>query len=348
MKMKTRAIHENLDTSFVNLSALLRYLRRRQFIGLVKIELNGYEAEITLSEESQMKVREFDRLAGRVSEGDEALQRLLIRAREAGGTIHVYQIIHEAEEITETPIKVLPNTNGNYQNGNYQNGNHQNGNFANQINSFSKNGFNDSDDLLTLPSGPLQKTFADKAKEIFDQPKQKDFIEQPKPNSEQPKPIETKPQTNLPNFPFDLSNNVENKAKQTQISKQDWQVLIQVTSELLYSVDKNLANASLNFSAALRKAQAEISDDYPFLNVQSGVFVYLSGKISMQEQVNHKLYVASLNEILRRMLDKLASNPKFAECHRQTVQGILALIRQRKNYYEKFSITPQLEKILGV
>jgi hypothetical protein len=87
--MKNRPIHENLDTSYVNLSALVRYLRRRQFCGNIRVELSGYEAEITLTGENQMRVREHDRIAGRVADGDEALQRILIRAREPGGIINV-------------------------------------------------------------------------------------------------------------------------------------------------------------------------------------------------------------------------------------------------------------------
>jgi hypothetical protein len=93
--MKNRPIHENLDTSYVNLSALVRYLRRRQFCGNIRVELSGYEAEITLTGENQMRVREHDRIAGRVADGDEALQRILIRAREPGGIINVYQSVEE-------------------------------------------------------------------------------------------------------------------------------------------------------------------------------------------------------------------------------------------------------------
>ena len=71
--MNNRPIHENLDTSYVNLSALVRYLRRRQFVGNIRIELSGYEADITLTATNEMRVREHDRIAGRVSEGEEAL-----------------------------------------------------------------------------------------------------------------------------------------------------------------------------------------------------------------------------------------------------------------------------------
>ena len=56
--MKNLPIHQNLDTAFVNLSALIRYLRRRQFVGQVRVELNGYEADITLDEGNRLNVRE--------------------------------------------------------------------------------------------------------------------------------------------------------------------------------------------------------------------------------------------------------------------------------------------------
>src|SRR5215218_9234891 len=95
--MKDRPIHENLDTSFVNLSALIKYLRRRQFAGYVRIELSGYEADIYLTAENQLKVREYDHIAGRIAEGEEALHRILIRAREPGGIINVYQTAAETE-----------------------------------------------------------------------------------------------------------------------------------------------------------------------------------------------------------------------------------------------------------
>lgn len=103
--MKNRPIHENLDTSFVNLSALLRYLRRRQFDGSIRVELSGYEADIVLTGNNQITVREYDQIAGRIAEGEEALQRILIRAREPGGIIHVYQNMPEG---AVRPEKIEP------------------------------------------------------------------------------------------------------------------------------------------------------------------------------------------------------------------------------------------------
>ena len=282
--MENRPIHENLDTSFVNLSALVKYLRRRQFVGNVRVELSGYEADIVLTAENSLKVREHDRITGRISDGEAALQRLLIRAREPGGIIHVYQAVEET----------------------------------------------------TLP---IIEKIAPVIKEKFIAA-----------NQLQPQKIAedvSKPNLKLPKFPFELSNRVEAKARQINLSPTEWQQLLDLTGELLRTIDQSLAEASLHFSTAFEKARIEISADYPFLSPISGVFDYKNGKVSMEEQVSASLFVASINETLRRILEKLGKNEKFAEIHRATTQKILALIHLRKSLYDKFSITPQLEKIIG-
>ncbi len=312
--MKNRPIHENLDTSFVNLSALVRYLRRRQFVGSVRVELSGYEADIVLTAENQMNVREHDRIAGRIAEGEEALQRLLIRAREPGGIINVYQAITENEtenkpEIsTEKPIRTTDTQK------------------------------------VVVEKLPQIKPFAT----IKMPPVSQNIIDTPKPKIETiVKVSEAKPSVKLPDFPFELSNKFESKAKQTQISSQDWEMILNLAGELLSMIDACLASGNLNFTAAFQKSCAEVSGDYPFLNPNAENFAYQNGKIKMQEQVNAKIFVAGINESLRRILEKLGANPKFAETNRITTQKILALINHRKPLYDKFSITPQLEKNLG-
>ncbi len=282
--MKNRPIHENLDTSFVSLSALVKYLRRRQFLGNVRIELNGYEADIVLTAENGLKVREHDQITGRTSEGEEALQRLLIRAREPGGIIHVYQMVEETvKSLVEKPSPIIE----------------------------------EKPVAVNLPQN------------------EKITEDVPKPNLK------------LPKFPFELSNRVEVKAKQPNLSPQEWRMLLDLTAELLSTIDKSLAEANLNFSTAFEKARIEISRDYPFLSPISGVFDYKNGKISMEEQVSPTLFVASINETLRRILEKLGKNQKYSDVHHATTQKILALIHTRKPLYDKFSITPQIEKIIG-
>ncbi len=92
----TPFIHENLDTAFVNLAALVRYLQARKFTGHIHVELDDYDADVFLNADASPSVRETDHATGRTAVGDAALQRLLVRAREAGGLVSVYEESAEA------------------------------------------------------------------------------------------------------------------------------------------------------------------------------------------------------------------------------------------------------------
>ena len=93
---RPRALHQNLDTAYVNLAALLRHLQQRDFAGRVHVELDEYDADIFLAARERPRVRERDHVTGRVAEGDAALQRVIVRASEPGGLISVFE--GEADE----------------------------------------------------------------------------------------------------------------------------------------------------------------------------------------------------------------------------------------------------------
>ncbi len=82
-------IYRNLDTSFVNITALVRHLCGRGFTGKVSVETDGYRAELELNGTDEIEVREWDLVTGRNSEGEEAMQRLLVRARSGGYSVDV-------------------------------------------------------------------------------------------------------------------------------------------------------------------------------------------------------------------------------------------------------------------
>ena len=86
----SRPVHENLDTAYVNLAALLRYLQERYFAGRIHVVLDEYEADVLLGGTEPPRVRETNHATGLQAEGEEALKRLLVRAREPGGVINVY------------------------------------------------------------------------------------------------------------------------------------------------------------------------------------------------------------------------------------------------------------------
>ena len=99
MSMKnvpSRVLYQDLDTSFVNLWALLRYLSQRSFAGRVHVDLTDYSADVFLDGSETPLVHEIDRTAGTDVVEEAALHRLVLRVRESPGTISVYEGTAEA------------------------------------------------------------------------------------------------------------------------------------------------------------------------------------------------------------------------------------------------------------
>src|SRR6266853_772492 len=99
---KSRVVYENLDTTFVNLWALLRNLSQRGFIGRVRVELKDYTADVFMTGSSTPLVHEIDRAAGTDSLEEAALHRLVLRARETPGKITVFEGPDEAVAVQNT------------------------------------------------------------------------------------------------------------------------------------------------------------------------------------------------------------------------------------------------------
>ena len=93
---KSRVVYENLDTSFVNLWALLRHLSQRAFVGRVHVEMDNYSADVFLTGSNTPLVHEVDRAAGTEVLEEAAMHRLVLRARETPGMISVYEGADEA------------------------------------------------------------------------------------------------------------------------------------------------------------------------------------------------------------------------------------------------------------
>ncbi|HVS82779.1 MAG TPA: hypothetical protein VHE60_13700 [Pyrinomonadaceae bacterium] len=93
---KSRVLYENLDTSFVNLWALLRHLSQRAFVGRVHVEMDDYSADVFLTGSNTPLVHEVDRAAGTEVLEEAAMHRLVLRARESPGSISVFEGAEEA------------------------------------------------------------------------------------------------------------------------------------------------------------------------------------------------------------------------------------------------------------
>jgi hypothetical protein len=87
----TTKTFESLSTSYVSLSGLIRHLREQSFAGLIHVVLDQYEAEVLLNEQGTATVSEIDTASRQVTQTEGAMERLLVHAREPGGTITVYE-----------------------------------------------------------------------------------------------------------------------------------------------------------------------------------------------------------------------------------------------------------------
>ena len=108
---KSRVVYENLDTTFVNLWALLRNLSQRGFIGRVRVELKDYTADIFMTGSATPMVHEIDHAAGTDTLEEGALHRLVLRVRETPGTIAVFEGPDEAVAVPKKTADV-PRQNG--------------------------------------------------------------------------------------------------------------------------------------------------------------------------------------------------------------------------------------------
>jgi len=101
--MNTLVRLDTLDTGFVNLGALIRHLRQRNFVGRVKVALEEYEADVFLHGADEPSIWEKNHVTGRGAQGKDAMERLLVRAREPGGVITIYEGPLETGSAKEAP-----------------------------------------------------------------------------------------------------------------------------------------------------------------------------------------------------------------------------------------------------
>src|ERR1041385_1820548 len=96
---KSKSLHETLDTTFVNLWSLLRSLTQKGFIGRIHLESTDYSANVFMNGSAFPLVHEIDRATGTETLEEAALHRLVLRAREAPGTISIFEGTEEAAAV---------------------------------------------------------------------------------------------------------------------------------------------------------------------------------------------------------------------------------------------------------
>jgi hypothetical protein len=320
--MKINSTHKNLNTSYINLSALLRFLQQQNFVGSIHLEAKGYEADVFFTKADGLKVRENDHIAGRISVGNDVLAQILIRAHEPDGIINVYDEIEKetasgkSDDELETVLTEVEKAQTS------------------------------TEDQVE----PFELSFSETEKET-------ESTEEIAPI----KPVSLKEKLGLPNLPFSFrKKNAKKIPKEiTEIPKveiiespkeedfsPDWHELLDLIGEILQTVENSLAESNLNFVWVFDRVRENVFEEYPFLHPNSTVFEYKNGKVLMSEQINNNLFIASIAESLRLLLEKFETHPKFDEVRRSIVKNTIELMNKRHAQYDKFLITQQLEDII--
>ncbi len=105
----SRVVYKNLDTSFVNLWALLRYLSQRDFVGRVHVELKDYVADVFLNGTQAPLLHEVDHASASDVTEEAALHRLVLRVRESPGSISVFE---QASPAQSEPTEDMKSSEG--------------------------------------------------------------------------------------------------------------------------------------------------------------------------------------------------------------------------------------------
>lgn len=98
---------ETLSTNYVNLASFLRHLRQQNFMGLVRVAIGQYEAEVRMNGPGPPVVAEIDSTTRQTVIGEGAMERLLVHAQEPGGAISVYDN-HDARDTVSDQTEPYP------------------------------------------------------------------------------------------------------------------------------------------------------------------------------------------------------------------------------------------------
>lgn len=288
--MKDHYFFENLDTSFINLDALVRYLRRQSFVGAIQVEYAGYMAKIVMADNGKLHVREYNQVTEEVTTGEKAYYRILERSKEPGGTVNVAEPRRELLHEDLLPL------------------------------------VGDLLDRETTVSGPDDAVDED----TQDMGLASESTTDSDPTTES----------------SDADHEVD-EIKANRVAIDDHELLVEVTGELLKTIDGALDRAGLDFSSVFEKACSDISVEYPFLDPSKRMFKYSAGLVYVNHNTDTQLLPKSLGKALAQVFRYLGAHPEFGKVYRFTAQRVQVLIRERRDQFDRLFLTPQIERALG-
>jgi hypothetical protein len=302
--MEDRQFFANLDTSFINVDELVRYLYQRDFIGSVFVVYQGYRGEIVFTAAKKLRVTETDEKAYLIRSGEQAFESIIARSKANGGKVSVLRSLHNATRpandisFSRPAGKVVDIGNGN--------------------------GKNDDRSKIF----PLVKIKSSTA--TSQPPRMRGSLSQ------------------LEEFPFDLTNFSDREVSVEQEPNLELELMIDVTGDLLSTIDQALERANLDLSTALVKASAEVSVRFPDLEPSEGKFSYDRGIVHIDPKTDLESLAAGLGEVLFRIFNRLSASPKLGKVYRFTLQRVRQLLQARNDDFEQAGFLPYVEHAVGI
>jgi hypothetical protein len=320
---KSRVVYENLDTTFVNLWALLRNLSQRGFIGRVRVELKDYSADVFMTGSNTPLVHEIDRAAGTDTLEEAALHRLVLRARETPGTISVFEGPDEAIGVQSIDA-AKTETDG-----------------ADSVSKGDRGGplvhhaqdATTETDHVTTPADESILT-----PEIETPPLES-------PAGSQPLADATAAEQSFAAAPTQV---VEPAAPATEpMNEIEWGALIKASGELVGGVERALTGAGADFASLFQAARLELADDYVFLDPMSGEFTYSNSVVTLTGETTAGSYVIGLSEALRRVVNSVATGDRARRVRERVALELFSVTRKRNEILARSGFLPQLDRIAG-
>ena len=304
---KSRVLYENLDTTFVNLWALLRKLSQGGFIGRVHVELKDYTADVFMTGSSTPLVHEIDRAAGTETLEETALHRLVLRVRETPGTITVFEGADEAVAVQATAVSETK---------------------PEESDSIAKSEMN----YQSMPQAP--ESALDEASHVIEASAEPGL---PDADAKAQEP-DRNPATQLvgPALPA-----VE------PVDEIEWAAIVKASGELVGGVERALSGPGADFNSLFDGARLELADDYTFLDPMSGEFTYSDSVVTLGSELPVGSYVIGLSETLRRVVDAVAIGDRARRVRERVALELLSVARKRREILERSGFLSQLDRIAG-
>jgi hypothetical protein len=315
---KSRVVYENLDTTFVNLWALLRNLSQRGFIGRVRVELKDYTADVFMTGSNTPLVHELDRAAGTDTLEEAALHRLVLRVRETPGTISVFEGPDEAVAVQSTATPETE-TGGSES---VRESKKRNPLVRHAPDAHAKTGLSDAILTPEIETPPL------------------------------PSPAKSQPVTDAHgeerSSAAASTQVVEPTVRATEPRDEiEWGAVVKASGELVGGVERALTGAGADFAALFNAARLELADDYIFLDPMSGEFTYSNSAVTLSGEMPTGSYVIGLSEALRRMVDSVATGDRSRRVRERVALELFSVARQRNEILARSGFLSQLDRIAG-